>query len=195
MPRSTTAHGVVESFFKSKQYIVPSAVVSPIFAGCVAGVYFTSGAGRFEPARDANVFVAGSIPESPAGREDIRAYQTQLKHYLAGAYPETSAHHVEKAWAKLQANAVPTLDSQGRPVLEVQIGEKSVRMGVSASNIMDGNSPPELVRQLLEARLESEFRRPAPHSISGSEVERDWTMLTQAASQSDSHLSARSTVP
>jgi hypothetical protein len=36
MPRSSTVHGVVESFFTSKKYIVPSAVVSPIFAGCVA---------------------------------------------------------------------------------------------------------------------------------------------------------------
>ena len=44
MPRSTTVHGVVESFFKSKKYIVPSAVLTPIFAGCVAAVYVGSGA-------------------------------------------------------------------------------------------------------------------------------------------------------
>ena len=37
--RSTAVHGVVESFFTSKKYIVPSAVASPIFAGCVAAVY------------------------------------------------------------------------------------------------------------------------------------------------------------
>jgi len=192
MPRSSTAHGVVESFFKSKKYMVPSAVVSPIFAGCVAGAYFSSGAGRFKPARDANVFVAGQVPESPADREDIRAYQVQLKHYLAGAYPEASAHNVGKAWEKLQANAIPSIDSQGRPALLIRLGERSVRVGVSASNIMDGNSPPELARQLLEARLESEFRRPSPHGISESQVERDWNLLNQAASQSDARLTARS---
>ena len=192
MPRSSTAHGVVESFFKSKKYMVPSAVVSPIFAGCVAGAYFSSGAGRFKPARDANVFVAGQVPESPADREDIRAYQVQLKHYLAGAYPEASAHNVGKAWEKLQANAIPSIDSQGRPALLIRVGERSVRVGVSASNIMDGNSPPELARQLLEARLESEFRRPSPHGISESQVERDWNLLNQAASQSDARLTARS---
>src|SRR5271156_118284 len=37
--RSTPVHGVVESFLKSKKYIVPSAVASPIFAGCVLAVY------------------------------------------------------------------------------------------------------------------------------------------------------------
>lgn len=192
MPRSTTTHGVVESFFKSKKYIVPSAVVSPIFAGCVAGVYITTGAGHFEPTRNADVFVAGRDPESPIGREDLKAYQVQLKHYLAGAYPETSEHHVQKAWRRLQASAQPALDPQGRPVLEMQVGDNYVRVGVSAGNIMTGNTPPELVRQLLEARLGSELHHPLPHSISESQVERDWTLLQKAASESDSSLTARS---
>jgi hypothetical protein len=192
MSRSTTAHGVVESFFKAKKYIVPSAVVSPIFAGCVAGVYFTTGAGHFEPARNANVFVAGQDPESPVAREDIKAYQAQLKHYLAGAYPEASAEHVEKAWARLQAKAKPALDSQGHPILEMQVGERFVRVGASASNVMNGNAPPELVRQLLEARLGSELRHPSTHSISESEVERDWSLLQRAAAERDSRVASRS---
>lgn len=191
MPRSTTAHGVVESFFKSKKYIVPSAVVSPIFAGCVVGVYFTSGGGRFEPTRDANVFVAGRDPESPAAHEDVKAYQSELKHYLAGAYPEASPQHVEKAWAKLQAKATPALDPQGHPILEMHDGEKFVRVGVSASNIMNNNPPPELVRQLLEARLGSELRHPVPRSLSEADVERDWSLLQKAA-ESESRLTARS---
>jgi len=192
MSRSTTAHGVVESFFKSKKYIVPSAVVSPIFAGCVAGAYFTTGAGHFDPARNANIFVAGQDPESPVNREDLKAYRGQLKHYLAGAYPETSAAHVERAWARLQAKAKPALDSKGHPILEMQVGERFVRVGVSASNIMHGNAPPELVRQLLEARLGSELHRPSPHSISESEVDRDWSLLQRAVSESDSRLASRS---
>src|ERR1700756_3678483 len=195
MPRSATAHGVVESFFKSKKYIVPSAVASPIFAGCVAGVYFTTGAGHFEPARNANIFVAGREAESPVEREDIKAYQMQLKHYLAGAYPETSAEHVEKAWARLQSKAQPALDSQGHPILEMQVGEKLVRVGASASNIMNGDAPPELVRQLLEARLGSELRHPSTHSIAESEVDRDWNLLQRAVSEGDSSLTSRSTSP
>jgi hypothetical protein len=190
MPRSTTAHGVVESFFKSKKYIVPSAMVSPIFAGCVAGVYFTSGGGRFEPTRNANVFVAGREPESPAEHEDVKAHQSELKHYLAGAYPEVPPDRIEKTWARLQAKATPALDAQGHPILEMQVGEKVVQVGVSASNIMKNDPPPELVRQLLEARLGSELRHPVPHSISESEIERDWSFLEKAAG--DPSLTARS---
>jgi hypothetical protein len=192
MRRSTTTHGVVESFFKSKKYMVPSAVVSPIFAGCVAGLYFTTAAGRFEPARNANVFVAGRDAESPIDPEDLKSYQSQLKHFLAAASPKTSERHIEKAWGRLQGNARPALDSQGRPILEIQVGDKFVQVGVSASNIMNGNSPPELVRQLLEARLGSELRHPLPRSIAESEVERDWNLLQKAAYDSDFRLTARS---
>lgn len=192
MPRSSTAHGVVESFFKSKKYIVPSAVVSPIFAGCVAGVYITTGAGHFEPARKASVFVAGGDRESPIDREDLKAYQAQLKHYLAGAYPEGS-ERVDKVWARLQAGSQPSVDLQGRPVLEMRIGERLVTVGASPSNVMETNAPPELVRQLLEARLGAQLHRPLAYGLAASEVERDWGFLQKTAFESNSQLSARAT--
>jgi hypothetical protein len=191
MPRSTTVHGVVESFFKSKKYIVPSAVFSPIFAGCVAAVYVGTGAGHFDPARDAMVFVVGSDPEPPLGREDRRAYQEELKHFLAGAYPETSGRNVDRAWERLQSRARADVDGQGRPVLEMQVGGNPVQVGASADNILSGSAPPQLVRQLLEARLQSELHRGSPNGISEAEVARDWKLLRQSMADTDSRLTAR----
>lgn len=192
MPRSTPVHGVVESFLKSKKYIVPSAVVSPIFAGCVAAVYVGTGAGHFEPARSAMVFVVGGTPEPPMGREDRRAYQQQLKHFLAGVYPETSGREVDRSWERLQSKAKAEVDDQGRPMLQLQVGGNPVRIGASAENVFDGNPPPQLVRQLLEARLASELRRGAQHGISEAEVARDWKLLQQAFGAKDEPLTARS---
>src|SRR5579862_1208913 len=148
MPRSTPVHGVVESFFKSKKYIVPSAVFTPIFAGCVAAVYVGSGAGHFEPEHNAMVFVVGSNPEKPLGREDRRAFQQELKHFLAGAYPEEPGHNADKVWKKLQSEAKSGVDDHGRPVLQLQVGDSQIEMGVAADNILNGNAPPQLVRQL-----------------------------------------------
>jgi hypothetical protein len=110
MPRSSTVHGVVESFFKSGKYIVPSAVVSPIFAGCVAAVYVGTGAGHFEPARNAMVFVVGSDPEPPLGREDRRAFQEQLKHFLAGAYGENRSRRPGQAGPAASGGRKPGYD-------------------------------------------------------------------------------------
>lgn len=192
MPRSSTVHGVVESFFKSKKYIVPSVVVSPIFAGCVAAAYVTTGAGHFEPARNAMVFVVGSDPERPLDREDRRAYQLQLKHLLAGAYPEKPGKNADKVWERLQSKAKTGVDDQGRPVLQLQMGESLVQIGVAADNVLNGNAPPQLVRQLLVARLQSELRNRSAQGISETEVARDWELLQRTVGESDSHLTARS---
>ena len=192
MPRSSNVHGVVESFFTAKKYIVPSVVVSPIFAGCVAAVYVGTGAGHFEPARNAMVFVVGSDPERPLGREDRRAYQQQLKHFLAGAYPEKPGQKVDKIWAKVQSKAKTAVDEQGRPILELQVGDNLVQIGVAADNVRSGNAPPEMVRQLLAARLQSELRRRSPKGISEEEVARDWSLLQKTMAENDSRFAARS---
>jgi hypothetical protein len=190
MPRSSNVHGVVESFFKAKKYIVPSVVVSPIFAGCVAAVYVGTGAGHFEPARDAMVFVVGGTPERPLGREDRRAYQLQLKHFLAGAYPEKPGRKVDKVWARLQSKAKTGVDDQGRPVLKLQVGESRVQIGAAADNVLSSKAPPEMARQLLEARLQAELRR-SSRGLSETEVARDWELLQETLAESDSPVASR----
>jgi len=192
MPRSSAVHGVVESFFKSKKYIVPSAAVSHVFAGCVFAVYVGTGAGRFEPARDALVFNPGSNPEPPLGREDRRAYQRQLRNLLTEDHPVISGEDVDKAWSRLQAKARTDFDDEGRPVLQMKFDGHMVRIGVAADNVLNSNGPPQLTRELLEARLQSELRGKAPRRISESEMSRDWALLQQALGASDSDLTARS---
>lgn len=191
MPRSSTAHGVVESFLKSKKYIVPSAIVSPIFAGCVAAVYVGSGAGHFEPDHNARVFVVGGDREAPVDHEDLRAYRHELKHLLAGAYPDRSGRNVNQVWKKLQSQAKTSVDAEGRPVLEMRVGENEFRIGLSAENILHGDAPPQLVQQLLEARLESELTRRSARGVSESEVERDWELLQKTLPSPDSPVALR----
>lgn len=178
MPRSFAVHGVVESFFKSKKYIVPSAVVSPIFAGCVLAVYVGTGAGHFEPARDALVFDPGNNPQQPMGREDRLAYQRQLKHLLADVDAARSSTNADRAWSKIQAKAKTNFDEQGHPILQLQVDGHPVRVGDSAENILSEAAPPQIMRELLAARLQLELRKSAP-AVSEQEVERDWKLLQQ----------------
>jgi hypothetical protein len=197
MPRSSTPHGVVESFLKSKKYIVPSAIASPIFAGCVFGAFVITGAGRFEPDRDALVFNPESDPQPPIARADRKAYQKQLNGLLAEAGSITSGQRADKAWEKLQAKANTDFDDQDGPILQMRVGEHFARVGASAETVLDGNAPPQLVQQILEARLQSELRHAPPRGISQQQVARDWSllkqsMLQQGRAESDSLLSARS---
>jgi hypothetical protein len=179
MPRSTTVHGVVESFFKSKKYIVPSAVASPIFAGCVFAVFVGTGARHFDPARDALVFAADGERELPLSRDDRQAREKELEGLLAEADAE-GAGNIRKEWARLESKAQLEFDAQDRPVLRVQIGERLVRVGISADNIFSGGAPSQLVRELLEARLEAELRRTSTPTVSERDFARDWQLLQQA---------------
>jgi hypothetical protein len=187
--RSSAVHGVVESFFKSKKYIVPSAVVSPIFAGCVFAVYVGTGTGRFDPARNALVFNAGRHPELPLGKEDRKAYRKELEHILAGTSPEASHLRVERDWGRLQAKATTDFDEQGRPILAWQEGEQTVNVGASAHNVLS-SGPPELVKQLLAARLQAELRSGDPPRASQLEVARDWRLLQEAMNLGDPQVSS-----
>lgn len=195
MPRSTAVHGVVESFFKAKKYIVPSVVVSPIFVGCVAAVYVGTGAGRFEPGRGANVFVVGGDPERPLNHEDLRAYREQLKHFMAAAYPDKARRNPERVWGKLQSKAKISFDEKGQPILEMQAQDVPAQVGLSAENVRRSDAPPQLVRQLLEARLQAELSRRASHGISETEVARDWELLQRTISGANPGLSARDRIP
>ena len=192
LPRSTDVRGVVEAFFRSKKYIVPSAVASPIFAGCVGAVYIGTGGNRFNPGHNAAVFVLGNDPQAPVDREDLRAYQLELKHLLAGTYPDKkSERSVARAWEKLQSKAKPALDADGHPVLRVEVDGEVVQVGASPDNIFSGSAPPQLVRELLEARLASELRKRPAKSISEMEVSRDWKLLQQSLTEDDLPVASR----
>jgi hypothetical protein len=197
--RSTPVHGVVESFLKSKKYMVPSAVVSPIFAGCVVAVYVGTGAGRFDPAREALVFNAQRALEPPLGAEDRRSYQSELDHLMenqpaADPASETSVARLEK-WRRLLHNAAPDLDAQGRPVMRIPLGEEVVSVGISGSNILSDEAPQPLTQELLEARLRAELRRGKPPKASESDVTRDWGLLQKAMNGSDVEVAAQSHRP
>jgi hypothetical protein len=199
MARSTPVHGVVESFLKSKKYMVPSAVASPIFAGCVVAVYVGTGAGRFDPAREALVFNAQRALEPPLGAEDRRSYQSALNHLMenqpaADPASETSSARLEK-WRHLLRNAAPDLDAQGRPVMRIPLGEEVVTVGVSGSNILTSDAPQPFTEEFLEARLHAELRRGSPPRASESDVTRDWNLLQKAMYGSDVEVAAQSDRP
>jgi len=110
--------------------------------------------GTFRPRARCPVFVAGSDPEKPLAREDRREYQHELKSLMTETAVGATAG---KAWEKLQSKAQTSFDDQGRPILEVRVDGRLMQIGVSAGNILTGGAPPQLVRQLLEARLQSEL--------------------------------------
>ncbi|MGB9492637.1 MAG: hypothetical protein WCA92_19400 [Terriglobales bacterium] len=182
MPRSSNPHGVVESFFKSKKYILPSALVSPVFAGSVLAVFVGTGAGHFEPDRNAMVFNPDGDFEQPLSSAERKTYQRQFKSLLAEYGDSVAAGSIDKEWAKLQSKAKTDFNDQGAPILQLHLEGSLIRVGASAANVFDGNAAPQLVRQILEARLQSELHHSTRRGISRSQIARDWNLLQRAES-------------
>ncbi len=189
--RSSAVHGVVESFLKSKKYMVPSAVVSPIFAGCVVTVYEGTGAGRFNPARRALVYSADRALEEPIGSEDRRSYELELSHLTAADTTKISGTRVEKSFARMLNAGVPGFDAEGRPILRMRVAHDEVNLGLVRNNLFTTESDGRFTQQLLEARLEEELRHGSSPKVSESDLEKDWTLLQKAVSVSDNQIATR----
>jgi hypothetical protein len=192
--RSEPVHGVVESFFRSKKYIVPSAVVSPIFAGCVAAVYLGTGAGRFDPARHALVFSADRDLEKPLGSEDRRSYQLELNHLLGSSDGGLWSLIRSDRVRRLLRKATPDFDANGRPVLRIRKGAEILNVGMSESNIFSNASANSITQELIEARLRAELKRGVPKA-SESDVTHDWDLLQRLLNKSDNEVAAQSHRP
>jgi hypothetical protein len=155
-------------------------VASPIFAGCVFAVFVGTGARHFDPAHDALVFAADGERELPMDREDRQTRQKELEGLLAEADAEGASGNIRKEWTRLESKAQLEFDAEDRPVLLMQVGERLVRVGISADNIFSSSAPAQLVRELIEARLEAELRRTATPTVSERDFARDWKLLQRA---------------
>jgi hypothetical protein len=118
-----------------------------------------------------------------------------LNHLVAADSSETGGSHTEKTLGRLMGNAAPGFDSQGLPVLRMNVGDEAVSVGVAGGNIFAKDSSVQFAQQLLEARLREELRRGNPPKVSEGDVEHDWKMLKKAMNATDDQVADRSARP
>jgi len=175
VPRSRPVKGVIESLLKTKKYLVPLAVLHPIVTAGLAVAYV--GDGRFDPARNAMVLNAGRDLQPVLPSAERHAYQSQLDSLFMHVDPHVKMARNEKVWERLQAEGEPKLDDEGRPVLQLRVGEDVVDLGISRDNILNDKSSPLLAEQLMAARLSEELKRGSVPSQ--DDVMNDWKLLEQ----------------
>jgi hypothetical protein len=178
--RSDRVHRVVGSILRTKKYIIPIGVASPIAAGCLAVAYVGSGGGRFNPGQDAMIFTPGAAPESPLTSEERRAYRKVLKNLVARTDLEKSAGEQNESGDQVQSKAEYRLDQNGRPLLELNIMPRKVIVGASETNVLTANYPSKFIQALYTARLQSELGKRSARKVSDRQVARDLQMLQRA---------------
>jgi hypothetical protein len=172
--RSRPIHGLVESIFKAKKYVIPLAAFHPLVAGGVASVYLVGG--RFNPAKNALVFSPGGGLEEPLTADERRTYQKNLDELLL-TLPDEKPGPEGTSWQQFQEKAQPGLDSFGRPVLQMAISDKVVALGISRKSFLGDEAPSELQREFLVTRVRAELAAGRAPRTSRIALREDWELL------------------
>jgi len=77
----------------------------------------------------------------------------------------------------LRADCTPRLNSSGNPLLRVKLGDETVDLGLSRSNILRTSAPPELAESILLLRLKEELKNSGTPKVSDHDVDNDWELL------------------
>jgi hypothetical protein len=189
MKRSRPIHGVVDSVLLAKKYMMPLMLLHPVMAGSVGLGYWAGW--RFRPEKDAMVFGPRRTLEPPLAADERRTYKTLLEQAKrALASEEFRAHDIK--WRKVRADAEPSVDQQGKPVLRLQEAESTIEIGLCRENLLEEQTPPQFVQQLLITRLEDLLRPGSPSRASQTDVENDWKLLQQTFASNKENMNENS---
>jgi hypothetical protein len=187
--RSKPVRGVLESVFRAKKYMVPLALVHPVFpiiAGGITSVYMV--ADRFNPGRNSMVFNMNGDPAVPVTNDERKTYLKNLEAVMA-ANGDKGASRDGTSWRQFEEKADIQMDESGHPVLQAPVGEQVVEMGITRDDIAGKDAPEELRRELLEARLRQQLARGRAPKISSDELHEDWRLLQEINSREQEEVS------
>jgi hypothetical protein len=168
----------------TKKYMMPLMLLHPVMAASV-GVGYWAG-WRFRTQKDARVFDPRRTLEPPLAADERRTYKTLLDQAKRALASEEFAA-TDMKWRKVRAVAQPSVDENGKPVLRLQEAESTIEIGLCRENLLDQQTPPQFVQQLLITGLEDLLPPGSPSRASQAEVENDWKLLQQTLASGRKH--------
>jgi len=185
LKRSKPVHGVLESVFFQKKYVTPVLLFHPFVVGAVEATYLAGW--RFNPGKGAMVFNAAA--DSPMKNFDPPLTGAQRRSYenLVKAMKKSNELDEFSDWRRLQAQATPDMDAQGRPFVQIKLDGKDVPVGICRANALHVSRSPELLENLLLSRLDEQLRNKKLR-VSEQSIKSDWKLLESAREESRAWL-------
>lgn len=184
LKRSKPVHGVIESLVLAKKYVTPLLMLHPFVIGSVEAAYWTGW--RFDPAKGALIFDPVDGLERPLTKEQRNSYEKAL----TAMKQENEDPESPSQWHKFEVHTKPQLDASGAPYLQVNANDEAAEIGICRKNAISMIAQPELVQDLLYARLDQELKPGKPARASVREIENDWKLLQQASKANEASLGA-----
>jgi hypothetical protein len=182
LKRSKPVHGVVESLVLAKKYVTPVLMFHPFVIGSVEAAYWAGW--RFDPAKGALIFDPEDGLERPLTKEQRGWYEKAL----TAMKKENAQPAAMPNWHKFESKTEPQLDVNGAPVLQVQRHEETTELGICRNNALSMAAQPELVQDLLYARLTQELKPGKPARASEQQIVKDWKLLQQINKANEASL-------
>ena len=184
LKRSKPVHGVIESLVLAKKYVTPVLMFHPFVIGGVEAAYWAGW--RFDPAKGALIFDPVDGLERPLTKEQRAWYEKAL----VATRKENAQPEPLPAWRKIEARTQPQIDAKGAPFLQVRADEATTQVGICRNNALDMIAQPELVEELLYARLAQELKPGKPARASERQIQKDWALLEEATKAREASLGA-----
>jgi len=177
-------HGVIESLVLAKKYVTPVLLFHPLLVGGVEAAYWAGW--RFNPGKNALVF-------NPSAANPMKDFDPPLTAAQRRSYAELIAS-IRKSdeldypgWHRLQLEAKPQLDAEGRPFLQVSLDGREIPVGICPGNALRIPGSPELVQHLVLTHLDVELKAKKSR-ISEQSMKNDWKLLQSAREASRAAL-------
>lgn len=213
--RSSPARAGTEQLVRSKKLLIPVLLLQAPAAGISAVTYLFTGRfnaqrerERYPTAQATELERERRLAEErkdEAAVEELTAALRRARDLVLGTAWEWNQYREEFAGLladaeqtgliaspKALAGVFKSLDTQGRPVrdedgmwLEIQKDGGTMRVGLSAENIVSEESDPTLSYRLMLARVNEALSRAANARPAKAEFERDWELLQQAREKAE----------
>jgi hypothetical protein len=175
MKRSKPVRGVLESLVRAKKYALAFALFHPFVAAGVETVYLVGD--RFNPARNSLVLNADGELQAAPTKEESGKYSKNLAA-MDGETQEYIAKRDANSWRMFEEKAKPVLGANGQTALaSTFLGEDVVNLGITRTEISNGDAPTELKRGLMLARMRQTLAHNRAPRTSSSELREDWQLL------------------
>jgi hypothetical protein len=210
--RSSDVRAGTEQLFRSKKLLIPMAIFANEALPVVAASYVLTG--RFNPNKEFEKHPATNL--SPDGLESCLRLQdvalqdesTQIvgtsaewKNYRKAFKTEIEenrdspeVHDRSRFFKLLDEKGTASVDSDGAAWMQLSENGESIRVGVSASNVLARESNPQLSYQLLLARTSVFLKSPKHRRETMLEFHQDWANL-QRATNGPAAVSAQNAIP
>jgi hypothetical protein len=209
--RSREVRAGTEQLYRSKKFLIPMILFADHAVPVVAGSYLLTG--RFNPGHEferrpaideASAQHEQAEPVSPAERTRIVGTSKEWKEYrkaldsmiVDGVQEEVidDRRDLKSFFKHFDEAGTPYVNDHGLVWMETSENGRSTKVGLSASNVLDPDSDPELVHIFLLTRVDRILKSPKHSRETMSEFVQDWSAL-KFASENHATTLARNAAP